>query len=99
MTIEQLQARLHALHAQIGGEGHFCLAIDQDPSGSCHLTHWLPPTDDEMAETWRRVGAGTISECLAALERYAKAYRHRSADTRRPAAFDPLAGRYEAAAE
>ena len=70
MTVEQLQARLRALHARMGAEGCLSLTLDQDPGAPCYASHWSRP-GRYQPEAWRRVGAGALPECLAALERYA----------------------------
>lgn len=85
MTVEQLQARLRALHAGIGHEGCLTLTLDQDPQAPCYASHWFRP-ERYQPERWHRIGAGTLPECLAALERYADGDRRRRGGERRGAA-------------
>ncbi|HET8728378.1 MAG TPA: hypothetical protein VFO41_12775 [Alphaproteobacteria bacterium] len=69
MTLDQLQARLHALHARIGFDGRLNLTVGPDAGGACRITHWYRPARYAPL-TCRTVGAGTAADCLAALERY-----------------------------
>ncbi|HYH21221.1 MAG TPA: hypothetical protein VD995_21645 [Azospirillum sp.] len=78
MTIEEVQARIRAAHARIGHEGRFALTLTLTLDGAedCYITHWFRP-DPHAFEDCRAVGSGTITECLAALDRYAASYRRR----------------------
>ncbi|HYD70963.1 hypothetical protein [Azospirillum sp.] len=76
MTIEEVQARIRAAHARIGHEGRFALTLTLNGAEDCYITHWYRP-DPHAFEDCRAVGSGTIKECLAALDRYAAAYRRR----------------------
>ncbi|HET6522015.1 MAG TPA: hypothetical protein VFG47_19665 [Geminicoccaceae bacterium] len=79
MTVEQLRARLCALHARIGREGRLALTIDDDPAGTCYASHWFRP-GRHAPEDWRQVAVGGLSECLRALDRYAEGYRREQAE-------------------
>ncbi len=74
MTLDQLRRRLRTVHARLGMEGRLALTLDQDVGDRCYVTHWVRP-DGSAFEDCRAVGQGTVVECLAALERYAAAYR------------------------
>ncbi|WP_448189932.1 hypothetical protein [Azospirillum sp. sgz301742] len=74
MTIEEVQARLRAAHARIGHEGRFALTLSLTGTEEAYLTHWFRP-DPHAFEDCKAVGSGTITECLAALERYVAGYR------------------------
>ncbi len=76
MTVEELQARLRALHGGIGFDGCLSLTLDQEPDGACYASHWFRPARYQP-ERWHQVGVGTLPECLAALERYADGHHHR----------------------
>ncbi|WP_158044471.1 hypothetical protein [Skermanella pratensis] len=77
MTIEQLQKRLREAHARIGFEGRFAFTIGQQDSpqagGGCYVTHWFRPTPFAF-EDCKSVGAGTVADCVAALDRYVADY-------------------------
>ncbi len=74
MTIEEVQTRLRAAHARIGHEGRFALTLSLTGTEEAYLTHWFRP-DPYAFEDCKAVGSGTITECLAALERYVAGYR------------------------
>ena len=74
MTIEEVQTRLRAAHARIGHEGRFALTLTLTGNEEAYLTHWFRP-DPYAFEDCKAVGSGTITECLAALERYVAGYR------------------------
>lgn len=78
MTIGEVQARLRAAHARIGHEGRFALTLGLGLNGTedCYITHWFRP-EPHAFEDCKAVGSGTLSDCLAALDRYAAAYRRR----------------------
>ncbi|PWC39229.1 hypothetical protein [Azospirillum sp. TSO35-2] len=69
MTIEEVQARLSAAQARLGREGRFALTLSLNGREECYITHWFRP-DPHAFEDCRAVGSGTVSECLAALDRY-----------------------------
>ena len=77
MTVEQLQARLRALHAGIGHEGCLSLTLDQEPDGTCYVSHWSRPGGRYQPERWHAIGVGPLGDCLAAAERYADAHHRR----------------------
>lgn len=78
MTLEELNRRLAALHRRMGGEGRIALTLTQEPGPApgAYVTHWVKP-DGSSFEDCIAVGQGTVEQCLAALERYAAAYRRR----------------------
>ena len=73
MTIEQLQKRLREAHARIGFEGRFAFTLGQQAADGCYITHWFRPTPYAF-EDCRSVGAGTVADCIAALDRYVADY-------------------------
>ncbi|HYI68231.1 MAG TPA: hypothetical protein VEX87_00690 [Skermanella sp.] len=85
MTLEQLQKRLREAHAKIGFDGRFAFTIDQSAAlsagkghgckghGGCYVTHWFRPTPYAF-EDCKAVGAGSVAECIAALDRYVASY-------------------------
>ncbi|HYC04598.1 MAG TPA: hypothetical protein VED40_14990 [Azospirillaceae bacterium] len=106
MTIGQLRSRLRRAHDRMGGEGRVALTLNQEeggPGGDAYVTHWTKP-DGSAFEDCRAVGAGTVAECLAALDRYAGTYVRkptvaevgRTLGVKRPAEAD---GAYPMAAE
>ncbi len=76
MTIEEVRARLRAAHARIGHEGRFALTLSLNGHEECYITHWFRP-EPQAFEDCKAVGAGTLADCLAALDRYVAAYRRR----------------------
>ena len=82
MTVQQLQARLRALHAGIDHEGCLSLTLDQDPGAPCYVSHWFRPARYQP-ERWHQVGVGTLGDCLGAVERYAGEHRRRGRDDKR----------------
>lgn len=75
MTIEELRSHLRRVHqAALGGEGRLSFTIGMEPGEPCYVAHWVR-TGNTGFEDCRSVGMGTVPECLAALERYALAYR------------------------
>lgn len=85
MTIEQLQERLREAHALIGCDGRFAFTIDQSAAVNasaghvgCYITHWFRPTPHAF-EDCKAVGAGSVDECIAALEHYVAAYPKKAA--------------------
>jgi hypothetical protein len=87
MTVEQLQARLRALHAAIDDEGCLSLTLDQDPGAPCYVSHWSRPARYQP-ERWQQIGVGTLDDCLTALEGYADGHRRRGSGGRRAAAAE-----------
>ena len=79
MTVDQLRARLGALHARIGREGRLALTIDDDPAGACSASHWFRP-GPHAPEDWRQVAVGRLPDCLGALDRYTEGYRREQAE-------------------
>jgi len=74
MMIEEVQAHLRAAQSQIGREGRFALTLSLDGREECYITHWFRP-DPHAFEDCKAVGSGTITECLAALDRYVASNR------------------------
>lgn len=69
MTLDQLQTRLHALHAKTGFDGRLSLSVEAERGEPCSLTHWYRPAR-YAPMMHRTVGVGSPADCLAALERY-----------------------------
>ncbi|HYE51542.1 MAG TPA: hypothetical protein VEB20_18225 [Azospirillaceae bacterium] len=76
MSIGALRARLRQAHRRMGGEGRIALTLNQEPGEGAYVTHWVKP-DGSAFEDCRAVGAGSLRECLSALDGYAAAYRRR----------------------
>lgn len=80
MTIAQLRRRLREQHARMGFEGRLALTLELDERGddpdSAYVTHWFRPQGAAFEECVA-VGHGTLEACLAAVGRYAEAYRPR----------------------
>lgn len=74
MTCGELQSRIRAAHARIGRQGRFALTLSFDEKEEAYITHWHR-SDPWASEDCTAVGAGTLKQCLAALERYVSAYR------------------------
>lgn len=74
MTLEELRSHLRAAHARIGHEGRFSFTLAQEERETCYLTHWVR-SPGAYYETCRTVGVGTVADCLAALDAYARRYR------------------------
>lgn len=81
MTIEEVQARLRAAQAQLGREGRFALTLSLNGREDCYITHWFRP-DPNAFEDCKAVGSGTVTECLAALDRYVAVNRPPAGRTR-----------------
>lgn len=65
----EVLSRLKAAHALMG-VGRFSLTYNVGETVECYVTHWFRP-DQHAFDDCRMVGSGTLSECLAAVERYA----------------------------
>lgn len=79
-TIEDVQRHLNEAHARIGFQGRFSFTIDQSSApaagkgnGGCYVTHWYRPTPYAF-EDCKAIGAGTLDDCIASLDRYVDGY-------------------------
>jgi hypothetical protein len=68
-TAHEVKARLLAARAMLG-TGKFRLTYDAAEDVECEVTYWFRP-EPHAFEDCKAIAAGTVSECLAAVERYA----------------------------
>lgn len=66
----EVLTRMKAAHAAMGGIGRFSLTYSVGGEVECYATHWFRP-DPYAFEDCRAIVSGTLSECLAGIERYA----------------------------
>ncbi len=68
----EVRSRLHAAHALMGRVGKINLTYSVGAEVECYATHWVQPDKYSHPDCIAIPNAsGTLSDCLAAVERYA----------------------------
>lgn len=74
-TIGEIKARVEAALDRMGNVGRFAFSYNiGDTSHACYVLHWFRP-DPYAFEDCKKVGSGTVEQCLAAVDRYADEFR------------------------
>lgn len=72
-TVGELIGRTKAALSRMGNVGRFFFTHSIGEKVECYVTHWVRPAP-HSPEICKAVGAGTVRECLDAIDIYADAF-------------------------